>query len=522
VFPSNGTANTNYNVVRVVFDKTTSIWSGIKFEYGARLYGIATTPQPAVFDFIGAQKFKIENLYIMSDGTQDVPIYMTNYGSAMRWRARLAEDGYSGADRACQFLTFDSGVINGFRRGLVIGELEGAAPRGNVPMSENVLDGLIFQGCERNVLMNARRGFVELRGCMFVAQNLNDADWWDNDLGYVIRADVGSVKMIGGEVQRAIATGHTFYCGEGDDKISGEIAVSGAIYEAASGSYIGRIGMLRILDTTNGYISPQTHTRFVFGANSTGHLELRGGRFEKNNSTNVLFGGLLVDASAAPLANYQISTTLRGMAWNSSNPLFVGGIPYINHLRMETATVDVATLEYRPNGDAWDSVVATPNGDSMVTTMDNSAKGGWAMTGAGAANSAFARYTGPLPAGSASAIRFQQSVAQVFLSTPAGTAAMRMKGHERALHFKLMNISGTVFLGVQMQFYDALGVSLGIAADRFALNTASFTTYNADGVFQQFIIPMNAPPAARFARVLLRGGSTGQAVDVAVTDFKIV
>lgn len=516
VFQSNlNGRRTHYNVTSLVIDSVSNIYASVRFEFGVRLYGNATTPVPAVLDIRGQNKFEWHNLYIISDGAEDNPAFATNYTSAIRMFPQLVANGY-GADRPCQLVTFWGGYINGFRKGLIIGNDQGEVPEGDTPMSENRAFGMTFYGVERPLIMNANRGYMSFTDCLFIAQKFGNGSWWDNNTGFVIRADEGTVVVNGGEMQRAIAPGYSLYAGGGEIFVRG-----GCVFETAAQNFIG-VGDTRmeILDPANGYVSPQIHSRFKFEADATGTLILRG-QFEKENHTTSLKDGLLVDASEAPSAKYTLDVRLRGWQWDSDSPLVIGGIADIRRIMMETATVDEPTLLLEPNGDSWDWNVATDNGDNMSTTLDALAKGGWSQAG-GAGTLAFGKYTADVPSGSASAIRFQQSGGQVFLGTPTGTGGMLLRGHETVLYVKVKEITATTFFELQMQFFDGAGAGLGDASSIFTANVTSISSYGMNANYQQLVLPLNAPDDARFARVLVTGNSRGDPVDIAFTDLRIV
>ena len=504
-----------YNVSKVVVDAQASIYSTVEFNPGVRLFGAATTPQDAVLEFRGSRNMVFENINIRSDGN-GANTFQTNYHCAMMWRPRLTSEGYS-SDRAFQFNTFKGGQITDFKRAIVIGAKDGeTAP--TLLSSENKLIDFDIIYCEQSLLMNNQKGYVELDGCMLIGQNPANNTWFDDATGFLIKTgQAGKVLMNGGSLQRAIVAGHGLY-GKG-------IKVNNCVYEFASPNYVE--GDMEITDPHNGFISQQTHTRFEVAPNATGRLVIRG-QFYKNNDVVGGNDGLLVDSTQAPNMDLDVDASLIDMQWDQNSPLFVGGRQLLRRVTIRDDSLTTPTeYDHSLTADSWDWSIATPTGDYMSTTVDNSAKGGWTQRG-GAAGLTFFKETADTPDGFNSAIRFQQASAQVVIGTPAptgtpGSGALEIRPDDTVMSFKMKRFNAaSTLISVLLIYYDhasaAIGSTSGTAV--FQANTSDMTGYNMDS-WQQFSVPVAAPEGAKFVQVRLRGSSSG-VTDIGITDMRFV
>ena len=509
--PTTGTHH--YNVTAVKLDSVSMIYCEITFDPGVRLFGIATTAQLGVLELKGANNVTFNGLTIETDGTATTPVFHDNYECALRITSQFSGvDGYS-INRPSQWLKFNGGQTRNFRRGHIFGKNEGEAAQASIPQSETTFHNHTFRGVNGPIVMNAGLGFVEYTACMIVAQQFEASnDWWADADGFLIKSLTGGVSVNGGELQRAIATG-----GALDGK---EIHVSAAVCEWAAISTV--TGTMDVIDPVSGFFGPQTHPTFKMAAGALGRLVVRG-QWEKNVAGTGGVNGLFIDSSLAPEFDYTVDCELIDYTWDDTNPMFVGGRPDIRRAAVRDESDEATRTEKTiiTKSDAWDYAVATPNGETMITTMDATAKGGWSQTTGSGANLQFAKYTADLPENTATAIRFLNTAGGVTIGTPSGNSGFLLPDEYRGVSFDMKVIGTTAIIRVNISEYDHAGTSLGSTAIVLAAASVEQTAWNLTSDWQKFVVPLVRAPGSRYIQIQLNGPTTG-VCDIAITNFKFI
>lgn len=487
---------------------TSMSWTGnsmaIRFDR-AQLYGIATTSQPALLTLHNFRQSTISGLEIETDGDTSSPTHYGNYGCALRLST-------SDSNSPTQFLTIDGIFIRYFKAGIVHGNLIDNPPQPSYAQSEIFIRNYKVRGVQQLFFGNATNGYITFSGCVFsrFCPSEVTAPIWDASSCFNIRNDAGMVISIGDEFQVSEAGGYNNY---GKD-----ITIIGPVYEHSVADHI--TGDYSISGLTNGYYGSGALTPITIAPGSTGRLLLNDVKLRRPDGTAGFSGAILIDAKESPGYKIAISNS-RFIEWpsnlvNASVFLVRGGHTVMQNVEVDNSASEVPSFAFDDIGNTFN--VADPTGESISTTPDLSAKGGWVHAG-GSGTGAFHKYTTNLPPGETSAIRLTSSSATVLVASPNTNSGFRVDGGtSRTIRMMLLRLGPTTSFAIQAQWFSFSGTQIGNTSTVFASDAARLTSNGFDA-WSELRIPANVPSGAAFGRIIFSMGST---CDVAVTGIKVV
>lgn len=490
---------------------------------GTTFYGRATTSTDAVIHLHNTSQMAVDgSLHIVTDGSRATPLYSTNYKSAFHMTARV--DAANPETRwpihtAPTANNFWSGLrISGFKYGIVSGNHVGEADHYREALDSNVFSGALIRSVMVPIYQKVENGGMHLIGCDLTCQRFSaSTSWWVDADTIVVQNLVGRLNATNLLFQKAATTGYGFY--------GSNIYVHGCVYECAAPNRV-----------TGRSVYHGINSGFVVGITtaSVAVWQIEAGMSEYLTITNSEFRRILhaaqlsdtppgtdvmfIDAKDAPDCRITLSNVT---CWEfyfqpdsgSARRHFVRGG------RLQMSNVELRNTSgfksWRFSGSPRLQVTnADCEGDSMSTSADLTAKGGWTATTLTGGH--FHKITSGVPTDKNAAIAIEGVGTAGYIGTDAGTSGFRVKANtDYFLPIRHKIISGSGYMYMQAQFYDFAGTSLGVATEVWRPQASSPA---ADSLtdWNWVNIPIKAPAGAHFGRLFIivsstavRGGFTG-------------
>jgi hypothetical protein len=475
----------------------------IRFDIGASLYGVSTIASNYILRLHNFRNCIVENITIATDGNAATPVYQSNYGCALQ----LTSDNGSSPT---QFNTIDGLLIKYIKAGVVNGNLLGSSAQASYAQSENFIRNYRQRGVMQAFYNNATNAYITTSGCVFVTQQFeSSATWWDNSLAFNLRCDTGDHVSVGDEFQAARTTGYNIY-GKG-------MRIVAPVWEQSCGNYI--TGNVSISDMSNGYFGSNSTVPFTIAPASNGRLILNNIDLRRPDGTASSSRSLFVDSMN--IDDYVVdinNSTIKEWCYltNVSNAHFVLGGKFsarrliIDNSASTQPSWELDAIEVAPHG-GYD-----PTGASMSAVADQTAKGGWTITGA-PAGATFNKYTADVPTGSTSAIQFTTVGTSMTVTTPTGTGGQPViPGRNFIIKMMLKGIGATITnFSIIIHWYNFAGTLISsntvYAADRTRMSDTGFLSW------QELRLPARAPVDATYAAINITSGSTSNVAITSIT-----
>jgi hypothetical protein len=487
-----------YNVTHLTFTGGSKI---IRFNGGARLYGISTTPQESVLTLHNFRQSKIFNLEIESDGWRNAPLYSSNYSCGLR----ISSDTPSSPS---QFLTIDGLFIRYIKAGVVSGNFLGEPPQGIFAQSEIFIRDYKVRGVMQQLYKNALGlGLITTSGCVFVTQRFEAGSWWNDADCFNMRCDAGGLVSVGDEFQAARALGFNIY--------GSNMKIVAPIWEHTCKNYL--TGSVSLTDALSAFFAQPALPCFEVDPAASGGLMLENVDFRRPDATASFSNSVLVDSKA----NTSYKTTIVNCRMkefnynvNAANAHFVlGGELFLSNVTLDNSASTSNSYNFITQGGSITGFDTT--GASMSTTINLTAKGGLTATGS---TGGFGKATADLPSGYASSIRFNSVGSSTTVSTPTATNGIPVAGgRDVVLAMLLKKLGTTTNFTIAANWTDYAGSAIS-SSTVFAANDTRLDSNGFDK-WQQLRVALKPPNNATHLSLTITTGST---CDVAVTGITLL
>ncbi|TSD85614.1 hypothetical protein FFK22_026580 [Mycobacterium sp. KBS0706] len=454
---------------RVTSVKSEAIYQMIDMA-GFFLHGIAPTPKPdpnnpnapikpsveAVLILRNWRDGRMFNAGITSDGDQKVPKHALNYKCGL-----LCDSEAATHENRTQYSYIYGLRIQNMMTGIAWGRYSGdpTAP-GDAQERRNQSEFHIYDYSPRGVLApfvgNASNAFLQIHNSILGAEQ-NEAStkgsgtgWWRDEDGRTVVNLVGSLRLTGGSIQRAITAGYNL---EGGDIVVENCDIERACSDKLTGDVTYRSCRNGHYGWPNTVPSPPP-VPFKVAAGATGRLLLEDMVIRRDEGIANGSSHNLVDASEAP--NYEIvfrDTVVKQWrigANTASSYLVHGGRVLFGDLTVDNSGSTAASYRLREGANRL--TTADPTGRAMSTVNDDlSPKGGWVSIGA--SSGGFHRITSDLPPDATEAIRLRATGAGVEIVTDKAFPVE--SGQSRIVDFWLKYTGATGSLRADLRWFDA-------------------------------------------------------------------
>lgn len=477
------------------------------------IYGIATTPTDALLRLHNVSRCRFIGIKLSSDA-DGAAVTSPNYGCALRITSNSTSDvaPWRGAWPSNQNWFMD-GEITKFKRGVVSGNYIGEAAQQREAQDSNYFVNWYFRSVMQPFYGNALNSGVMFSNTDFTPQQFSaSATWWDDTQSFCLRNDEGRVVLNGCILQKAIATGWTLY---GKD-----FAINATQWEASALSYL--TGDVMIDNTHRGYCLGLEVALFQVAPGTTGRLVITNTELRRIGSNGVPDprNPYFVDALDAP--NYRVEIDHAKLSeWyfdpttgtSTTRQFMRGGMLKIRNTEIKN-TSGFASFYFDGVGNLINT--ADTEGDSMSTTADLTAKGGWTASGLTGGN--FQRITTDLPAGKTAAFAVESVGTAGTVAIPTASAFRIKGGRDYVLSWLMKHLTGTGNILIGMSWYDFAGAQ--ISAPTVWSATAATMDANGWDDWARAYAPCKAPSGAVTARITITTSNT--AIRAAFTDWTLL
>jgi len=518
---------------RVTSVKSEAIYQMIDMA-GFFLHGIAPTPEPdpnepnkptidAVLTLRNWREGRMFNAGITSDGDQKAPAHALNYKCALLCESENATPPHG---NKTQFGYIYGLRIQNMKTGIAWGQYEGdpTAP-GPAQESQTQSEFHIYDYSPRGVLApfvgNASNAFLQFHNSIFAVKQYeastkgSGTGWWFDAEGRTLVNLVGSLRLTGGSIQRAVEDG------VGYNLYGHRIVVENCDIERNCPDYL--TGDVTYRSCRNGYYGQAASTPFRIAPLAIGRLLLDDVVIRRPAGTADADGSSLVDASQAPDYEIVFRDTVAG-EWHAG-PLALSSGQYHGYLALGGRTVfDGLTIDnpgqstsYRLREGPNRLTDVDPTGRTMSTSSDLTEKGGWVSIGAaqgGFSREALSQADADL-LGTSSAIRLGATADGVEVET--GTAFPIDSGRDRIVELLLKCANESGSLRICLRWLNAGGVEISrpVLLDR----TLGELADKGFGNWLRLRVFGSAPIGAVKAKLSFY---LGAGADLMVTDIRVV
>ncbi|AKG70708.1 hypothetical protein WN53_17175 [Serratia fonticola] len=351
-----------YAVSKITFS---SIYNYIICD-GARIYGISKKKVDCIISFYNSRETILTgSVIITSDGDKIDSTYHNNYECALRIHSETSSKNKS------QMMWFDNIMISNFKNGLVIGNSFGVSEQPYLPQSEIWFTAFQTRGVLRPIYCNASNSITYFDKSLILSQKNEASDsWWDDEVGWCVRCDVGTLVFSNCELQRASRKG---YCIYGKDMF-----FFSGIHEYSCSNYI--TGTVEIKNIVNGFFGSGGVTPFIISEKASGRLLLDDIRVRRSNKVSQNDYTNLIECHSHNFSLDIINCLFHEFSLDlvSGNGWFIrGGNLNIRNSRLSNETIEKAIINLNNSVNILNSV--DPTGFSIKDNkkIDES---GWFVT----------------------------------------------------------------------------------------------------------------------------------------------